>query len=226
MKKQRADGQETRKNLLAAAGEVFAEKGFWEATHADICGKANANTAAVNYHFGSKENLYVEAWKYSFETGVKAYPPDGGVSPTASIEERLRGRILSFMQRAADPALHDFEIIHKEMANPTGLLAETMEKAITPFEDDFKLLLAELLGRGATEKQIRFCHMSIMGQCFGPMLHLRHKKSEHALPPPKDMQKGFGIEELADHITRFSLGGMNGIRNETKKRKKRSKARN
>ncbi|OHB53887.1 MAG: hypothetical protein A2Y07_10345 [Planctomycetes bacterium GWF2_50_10] len=220
MKKRRADGQETRQNLLVAAGEVFARKGFWEATNADICEKANCNNASVNYHFGSKENLYIEAWKYSFEKSIKAYPPDGGVLPTASIEERLRGRILSFMQRIADPASHDFEMIHKEMANPTGLLTKTMEKVIARIEQDFKSLLAELLGAGASEKQIRFCHMSIMGQCFGPMLHLRHKKSEHALPPPKDMALHFDIEELADHITHFCLVGMNGIRNEIKRTQK------
>jgi len=217
MKKQRTDGQETRQNLLVAASEIFAEKGFWKATNADICEKAHCNSASVNYHFGSKENLYIEAWKYSFEKAIKAYPPDGGVLPTANIEERLHGRILSFMQRVTDPESHDFEIIHKEMANPTGLLTETIEKSITPIEEDFISLIAELLGIGATERQIRFCHMSIMGQCFGPMLHLRHKETEHALRPPKDMRMSFGIEELADHITRFCLVGMNGIRDEIKR---------
>ena len=65
-KRQRKDAKETRRRLLAAAAEVFAEKGFWEATHAEICRKAKANTAAVNYHFGTKECLYVEAWRHSF----------------------------------------------------------------------------------------------------------------------------------------------------------------
>ncbi|MHB1378998.1 MAG: TetR/AcrR family transcriptional regulator, partial [Desulfurivibrionaceae bacterium] len=55
MRKQRSDGQETRQNLLAAAGEIFAAKGFRETTIAEICKQAEANTAAVSYHFGSKE---------------------------------------------------------------------------------------------------------------------------------------------------------------------------
>lgn len=49
MKKQRIDGLETRHRLLEAAGMVFAEKGFWETTNADICRKASVNTASVNY---------------------------------------------------------------------------------------------------------------------------------------------------------------------------------
>ena len=102
-RKQRKDAQETRQRLLAAAAEVFAQKGFWETTHAEICEKAKANTAAVNYHFGSKENLYVEAWKYAFEKSVEAHPPEGGVAPDAPVQERLHGRVLAFMQPHRGP---------------------------------------------------------------------------------------------------------------------------
>jgi len=223
MKKQRADGQETRQKLLAAAGEVFAQKGFRETTNADICEKAGANTAAVNYHFGSKENLYIEAWKYSFERSIKAHPPDGGISPEAPVQERLRGRILSFMQRIADPEAHDFEIIHKEMANPTGLLTETIKEVIDPIEQDFKEIFRELLGSKAREQKIVFCQMSVMSQCFGPMLHLRRSKAEPAAPLPRKLPCDFGIEELAEHITQFSLVGINGIRQAAEKTKKNLK---
>jgi AcrR family transcriptional regulator len=223
MKKQRTDGQETRQKLLVAASEIFADKGFWETTNADICQKADVNTASVNYHFGSKENLYVEAWKYSFEKSIKNHPPDGGVSSKAAVRERLRGRILSIMQRVADPQAHDFEIVHKEMANPTGLLSETIEKALAPLERDFKSTLRELLGTNTGEQQIGFCHMSIMSQCFGPMLHLRRRQAEPSIPRPKDLPLDFNMEELADHITQFSLIGINGIRREIEKEVKQGR---
>jgi hypothetical protein len=71
-------------DAAAAAGgglRRLCREGFWEGSHAEICA-ARINTAAVNYHFGSKENLYVEAWKHSFAESVKA-TPDGGVPPQA-----------------------------------------------------------------------------------------------------------------------------------------------
>ena len=68
MKRERSDARETRRRILSAASKAFAEKGFWEASSAYICKKANVNSAAINYHFGSKENLYVKAWEYSFQT--------------------------------------------------------------------------------------------------------------------------------------------------------------
>lgn len=210
-KRQRKDAQETRQRLLAAAAQVFAERGFWETTHVEICKKAKANTAAVNYHFGSKENLYVAAWKYSFEKSVEAHPPDGGIAPTAPVRERLRGRILAFMQRIADPDNHEVEIMHKEMANPTGLLTEALPQALEPLRQGMRSIVRELLGDGAGEQQVAFCVMSLVGQCFGPMLHLRHAKLAPGTPRPASLPFPFGVEEMADHVTQFSLAGIRGI---------------
>ncbi|MGQ9671001.1 MAG: TetR family transcriptional regulator, partial [Desulfosoma sp.] len=55
----RRDGLATRARLLDAACDVFAEKGYRGARLADICRRAGANIAAVNYHFGDKASLYV-----------------------------------------------------------------------------------------------------------------------------------------------------------------------
>src|SRR5215472_3413394 len=54
----REDRPGTRSELLEAAGQVFAEKGFERATGREICARAGANPAAVNYYFGGMEGLY------------------------------------------------------------------------------------------------------------------------------------------------------------------------
>ena len=51
-------GQETKEAILENACKVFAEKGYRDATHAEICRCAGTNVASINYYFGSKENLY------------------------------------------------------------------------------------------------------------------------------------------------------------------------
>jgi AcrR family transcriptional regulator len=202
--------------LLAAASEVFAEKGYWEATHAEICQKARANTAAINYHFGSKENLYVEAWKYAFERSFEAHPADGGVGAEAPAAQRLRGRIVAFMARVTDPDNHEIEIMHKEMANPTGLLAQVLPRVLEPMQRDMRVIVQELLGGGASAQQVSFCMMSIMGQCFAPMLHLRRGRMSPDLPRPPGPPMKFSVEELADHVVRFSLAGIATIREEAR----------
>ena len=57
------DGPETR--LLEAAERVFAEKGYKAASVREICKQAGLNIAGVNYYFGDKERLYIEAVKYA-----------------------------------------------------------------------------------------------------------------------------------------------------------------
>ena len=55
----RKDGQETRHKILETACAAFAEKGYRDATNAEICQRAQVNSAAINYHFGSKDALYL-----------------------------------------------------------------------------------------------------------------------------------------------------------------------
>ena len=49
--------------LLDAAEQLFSENGFDGASVRDIAAAAGCNIAAVNYYFGSKDNLYTEVWR-------------------------------------------------------------------------------------------------------------------------------------------------------------------
>ncbi|HCC53712.1 MAG TPA: DUF1956 domain-containing protein [Desulfobulbaceae bacterium] len=212
MRKQRSDGQETRQNLLVAAGKIFANKGFREATIAEICQQAGANTAAISYHFGSKEALYVESWRYAFTQSLSLYPPDGGISAQAPVAERLRGRILSIMRRIVDPQSHDFDIFHKELASPTGLLTKAIQESAEPIFKGLTLLVGELLDKDYQEYEVRLCAMSIRAQCFGPLLHARRRKTAQGIPITDLEPLLEDVEQLADHVTRFSLAGIRALR--------------
>jgi TetR/AcrR family transcriptional regulator, regulator of cefoperazone and chloramphenicol sensitivity len=213
MRKQRIDGQETRRNLLKAASEIFAKKGFREATIAEICRQAKANVAAANYHFGGKEALYVESWRFAFEKSLKTYPPDGGVAAYASVEDQLRGRILAIMRRVIDPQSYELDIFYNEMANPTGLLAGAVLQSIEPIFRGFAAIVRELLGKQPDEQQVRLCIMSIRAQCFGPLMRERRRKI--AAPDPLPVSSEWNLDDLetlVDHVTRFSLAGIREIR--------------
>ena len=51
---------QTRGAILAAAERLYADRGFGDVTLRDIVAAANVNLAAVNYHFGSKDDLIAE----------------------------------------------------------------------------------------------------------------------------------------------------------------------
>jgi AcrR family transcriptional regulator len=216
MKVQREDAVRTRKSLLAAASEVFADKGYHDATIAEICERAKANGAAVNYHFGDKENLYVEAWRHSFSQSLKAHPPDGGVSEDARPEERLRGQVEALLRRIADENNKEFLIVHRELANPTGLLEEVMRKDLRPLRDKMETLVREILGPRASDMQVRFCAIGIVSQCISPMLVRRMEKTR---PQGKDDFPGIDdIDSYAKHVVKFSLAGIGAIREEAEEK--------
>lgn len=53
----------TKERILSAAEELFARHGFAGASLRQVTSAANVNLAAVNYHFGSKDNLINEVFR-------------------------------------------------------------------------------------------------------------------------------------------------------------------
>lgn len=57
----------TQVKLIEAAEQEFAKHGFHGASIRDITSRAETNIAAVNYHFGSKQTLFIEMIRYRLE---------------------------------------------------------------------------------------------------------------------------------------------------------------
>ena len=53
----------TKDRILGAAEELFAQHGFGGTSLRQVTSRADVNIAAVNYHFGSKENLVNEVFR-------------------------------------------------------------------------------------------------------------------------------------------------------------------
>jgi AcrR family transcriptional regulator len=203
-----ASANHTYSRLLKAASKLFADKGFDATKVAEICRSARANIAAVNYHFGSKENLYREAWRYAHAGAFKAFPPDGGVRPDASAEDRLRGRIWAALQRALAGDGAEFRIMAHEMANPTGLLQQVVHDTIAPLREAMREILSELLDGRADEDTLRLCEISVISPWMQVVRrrHVRrHEGPESFFTPEK-------LEYLVDHFTAFALAGVREIR--------------
>jgi len=209
----REDATETRRRLLGAAAEIFADKGYRDTTIAEICAKADANIASVNYHFRNKESLYREAWLQSLHESLKIYPIDGGVSDDASPEERLHGQIKALLNRIADENNKEFLIVQQEMASPTGLLMDVMREEIQPLKARMQAVIRELLGPQTSDSRIQFCEVSIISQCINPAVirkRVKHQERKHDHPRIED------IEAYTDHVITFSLGGIHAILDKTK----------
>jgi AcrR family transcriptional regulator len=194
----------TRQRLLEAAGEVFAEQGFQGATIQEICSRAGANVAAVNYHFRDKEQLYLAVIEYAGLCARESHVID--TPPEASAAERLRAHIESFLLHLlaeGRPAWHG-KLMAREMFEPTSALDAIVAQHIRENQAQLHAILRDLLGPDCPEASLRKCAFSIVGQC----LFYHHcqpviRRLYPALPIDGDQ-----VPELAEHIFRFSLAGI------------------
>lgn len=196
----------TEQRLLDAAGEVFAEFGFRAATVRQICEKAGANIAAVNYHFGDKEGLYLAVLRSVPDAHAEKYPPHSGLSRNATPEQQLRGYVQALLQRVFDPGRPGWhaKLIAREMAEPTRALGTLLEDLARPLHRELADIVRRLLGSRATDEIVRLAALSVMGQCV--YYHHARAVMRHLYP-----EQGYGagdITRLADHITEFSLAGV------------------
>lgn len=196
----------TRQQLLAAAGEVFAETGFRAATVREICRRAGANIAAVNYHFGDKETLYAEVVRHSQQKALEKHPPLLDVSPNAAPEKRLRAFVQSLLLRIFDAGSNAWhgKLMSREMIEPTPALDSLVEERIRPMSEQLRKIVAEILECPVTDERVRLCSLSVVSQC----VFYHHCQPVVSRLFPEQKYDPAGIVLLADHVVNFSLAAM------------------
>jgi AcrR family transcriptional regulator len=199
----------TEERLLEAAGEIFAEFGYQSATTRQICEKAGANIAAINYHFGDKEGLYMAVLRSVPKAYAVKYPADFGLSAGASAEQRLHAYLRSLLHRVFDegrPGWHT-KLISREMIEPTRAFDTLVEEAARPVHQELASITRELLGSGADDEVVRRCTLSILSQC----VYYHHARSVIRRLYPEQKYGLQDVDGLADHITQFSLAALGEV---------------
>ena len=76
-----------RDQMLAAAAQLIAERGFSDTRIADVAKRVGASPALVIYYFGTKDSLLTEALRWSERSFYAAV--DEMLQRTATLEKRL-----------------------------------------------------------------------------------------------------------------------------------------
>ncbi|GFM35935.1 TetR family transcriptional regulator [Desulfovibrio psychrotolerans] len=221
-------GMHTRQRILDAARSEFAKKGT-TATVRDICRIARANIAAVNYHFGSKDGLLAAVLSSIMDETLRLYPMDGGVPRDAAPGERLYGFVFAFLCRILGTEKPDEAVLGQ-------MLSEAFMRPLPQFEQYAEAhrievlrwlvpLLREISGcepladpegetlaypssmlspTNAEDRRFKLLARSIIAQIllYNSLRSrfLEARGGKRFLPDE--------IEEIARHITAFSLGGI------------------
>lgn len=205
----RSNSEQTRARLIVAAREVFSQQGFQSATVREICKRAEANIAAVNYHFGGKDGLLAEALNFA---PLKALQQTNAVLD-ACPKVRLHAFIHDFMHMLLDEkkASLQCQIMARELADPTPALDQIVRDAIAPLHAYLGGLICEVAGRRLGNAERRRMVGSILGQC----MYYRNSQPVLQRMHPKLRYDHKEINAVAAHIANFSLAGIEEIASKT-----------
>lgn len=89
----------TKERILHAAEDLFAQHGFAGTSLRQVTSRADVNIAAVNYHFGSKENLVHEVFKHRMDD-MSEKRLSALATTLAKDPNDLEGILLAFIQPA------------------------------------------------------------------------------------------------------------------------------
>jgi len=193
----------TRDKVIEAARQVFAERGYRAATIREICRRAGANVAAVNYTFGDKMSLYTEVLRHSMRAAGQAAAMsaalDSSLSPEGTIRGVIRARLMSLCQ-GPRPDWHIRLVMH-EFSHPTPAMGRVVDEGMRPIYDRVRKAVAAIIGLPLDHETTRLSVNSIVGQILFYTFSqpvLARLQPELKLTPDQ-------LDRIADHIAEFSL---------------------
>lgn len=89
MRKTKEEAQITKEKIIQASYEIIQEKGYEQMTRDDIAAKVGMTRGAVNWHFSSKEDIYLAALHKilkDFKAERQQYLDNDMISPEEKLE--------------------------------------------------------------------------------------------------------------------------------------------
>lgn len=201
---------DTRQRIYDEARELFADFGFDHVTVRDICQKAGANLAAVNYHFGDKLGLYLEVVRAAadqMKAGNEGVMAAEGMDAVGRLGHYIRTYLPRLMLVDQDRYGWIHHLMRQEMAEPTPGAKIIMDEAIRPRVRYLGSIVAELLGSPVDDPRVMRCVSSIQSQC---LFYLPDPFRDRVADWPDRTPESAAA--AAEHVFAFSLAGIAAVK--------------
>ncbi|GLQ98877.1 TetR/AcrR family transcriptional regulator [Dyella mobilis] len=195
----------TKERILTAAEALFAQRGFEAASLRQLTAAAGVNLAAVNYHFGSKDNLVEEVFKRRLDQ-LNNRRLAALKQVTAQSETTLEDVLGAFIRPALDLS-HD---------GGGGLFMRVLARAFAEHDDSLRKFLSDNYGHVMRQFTTEFA--KLLPGLSKEELYWRIDLVTGALT---HAMSGFGIiqrksdvsetthrEQTAEHLIRFAAAGL------------------
>lgn len=202
------ESSSTKDQLLESAVGLFAEKGFRDATCSEISRRAKANIAAINYHFGSKENLYRLSLRRAFEIANAKYPFQANLPEDAPSEDQLFANMNAIIRRNFDdgPSGYLNRIMAHQVSNPTAPQSLVIEEISTLQGNHLRKIISSIIGP-MSPQALEAAKTNIIALCVFP--RLAPAMRQHLFPEVPDEKQ---LTEFVQHQYQFALAGLQSLK--------------
>jgi AcrR family transcriptional regulator len=199
----------TKERILDTAEILFAQKGYQAVSVREITSAAECNLAAVNYHFGNKENLYMEVFRSrwvprakrlrkSFRKYLASQDPLSEAAVVRALAKAFVDGPLS-----DDERLRHSQLMTREMTQPTKAFEHVAEQVIQPFFKEVFERLDSLSPDKVGEEEMLLNIFSI----FAVVLYFNFARVAVSRLTGRTYDPTFRAQ-LVEQITQFSLRGL------------------
>lgn len=158
----REDGNATKALIIECAGRLIAEHGYAATTSKMICEKSHTNAAAVNYHFGSRDGLYVavleEVHKHLLSMDYLNTLNAGAESPQAKLEQLIDSLIAAIYSKDN----WYVRVWAREIVNPSPFITQILTNEAAPKFMAVSRIFSEATGLPIGNPALYTCMLGVM----------------------------------------------------------------
>lgn len=169
--------EETRRRLVAAGLELFGRHGFDAVTTRRLAEAAGVNQAAIPYHFGGKQGVYLAVAEHlAALTGARLAPIIGAARQRladnpdrAAVGALLLETTLALARLAFDPGQRGIWLIFlaREQFHPSAAFERLYAEVSRPLHDILGALIGALVGTPADAPETILLAHAHLGQLVG-----------------------------------------------------------
>jgi len=205
-----AERPDTRAQLLEAAGQVFAEKGFDRATGREICERAGANAASINYYFGGTEGLYAAVIEEAHGRLITLEKLSAAVADKPDARAKLETIIGLAVDLLTGPISHSWvlRVLAREFLAPSTVIDVLIEQQGIPKLRILKGIVGELMGLPDDHAAVARGCLTLVAPCS--MLLVADRRMLRRAFPHLYLGR-HNSAALARHLLDYALAGLAAI---------------
>jgi len=207
---------DTRTRLLRTSLSIFAHRDFDAASVREIVEQAGTNIAAISYHFGGKQGLYLATAEFLADSLQTVLGPTLAQmrAGAENADPGKAGRLLDEMIQTLVHSLTTDRLgddaagfILREQHQPTAAFDILYERLMLPIQSTYQLLVSRILGDAEPDsrQQILITHALI-----GQILAFRTARTTVLRRLGQTDFSQQDAREIADVISRLTLNALHG----------------